>query len=206
MTSVMRPTFLLICLALLWTGCESTKSSSTPAAARPTATAAAPRVESPSEDDAERDFTPVDMAPGGSKPLVYQRTILTMETGKQIGKITAGWLHMGAGTITSHPGEGSKQFAFVAREELLKAHYTIPGGDNQLFGDNEAMKARYQLGAEIPKMHLDVHVQPGWTHVNATSDGSITVIWQVYDTLSQKVVFKKTTDTAFHHEGAADDG
>jgi len=205
MMTAIRPIYLPLCLALILTGCESTKSSSTPAAARP-ATAAAPREELHPEDEASRDYQPIDMAPTGSKPVVYQRTILTMETGATIGKISAGWLHVPAGTITSHPGEGSKQFAYVAREELLKAHYTIPGGNNQLFGDNESAKARYQLGAEIPKMHFDVHVQPGWTRASETSSGSVTVIWQLYDTLTQKVVFKKTTETTFHYEGPADEG
>ena len=186
-------------------GCESTDSSSTPAAARP-ATASTPRVEPRPEDDAAREYTPIDMAPAGSKLVVFQRAILTMETGAPIGKVTGGWLHVPVTTLTATPGEGSKQFAYVAREELLKAHYTIPGGDNQLFGENESAKARYQMGAEIPKIHLDVHMQPGWTSVSSTSNGALTAVWQIYDTLAQKVVFKQTTETAFHHEGPANEG
>jgi S1-C subfamily serine protease len=141
---------------------------------------------------------PIDMAPGGSKPVVFQRVIISMESGAKIGQVTGGLLNVVQSTIKASQGEGSKQFGFIGRSELHKAHYTMLGDDNQLFSEDEPLKARYQLGANITWMQLNMHVQPGWNSATVRSDGVMTVEWQVYDTLSQKVIFKRTTDIGFH--------
>jgi serine protease Do len=138
------------------------------------------------------------MGPAGSKPVAFQRAILTMDTGAQIGKITGGWLNVVHETLKATPGDSPKQFTYIAREELRKAHYTTPGADNALFGEDQSAKARYQLGGEIPNLQLDVHFQPGWSSATVTSRGSMTIDWQVYDTLLQKVVFKKTVVSQFY--------
>jgi S1-C subfamily serine protease len=61
------------------------------------------------------------------------------------------------------------------------------------------------LGAEIPRILLDVHVQPGWSTATVASRGEITVDWQLYDTFAQKVVYKKTLQTPFHKKGKLND-
>ncbi len=94
----------------------------------------------------------------------------------------------------------------IALEELKKAHYTVPGGDNPLFGEDESGKARYQLGAQIPRVKLDVHVQPGWASASVTETGGMTIDWQLYDTLNQKVVFSKTTEVTHARTGRLDEG
>lgn len=207
-STVIRLICLLSIIGLCSAGCQSTDAKNShaqpqaAAAANERATTPVTPIEAPSSPE----IRPVDMAPQGSKPIAFQRVILTMQTGTEIGKVTGGWLHLPQSTLRASPGEGSKQFGYLAREELSKAHYTIPGGDNQLFGQDESAKARYQLGAEIPEIHLDMHVQPGWSSATINSSGSMTVSWQLYDTLMQKVVFKKTTITPFSKSGKFDEG
>mgnify|MGYP001550511764 FL=1 len=144
------------------------------------------------------------MGPAGSKPITFLRAVLTMETGSEVGKVTVGWLHLPGTTLKASPGEGARQFSFIAREELRKAHYTIPGADNELFGENDAAKARYQLGAEIPQIRLNAHVQPGWASATINSEGSMTINWQLYDTFARKVVFKETITSPYRHRGKFD--
>lgn len=141
------------------------------------------------------EIEPIDMAPQGSKPVGFQKALLTMETGAEIGKVTGGWLHIEQTRLKARPGEGSKQLKAIALEELKKAHYTVPGSENPLFGDDESAKARFQLGAQIPAVKLDLHVQPGWSSATVTETGSMTIEWKLFDTLNQKVVFEKTLQT-----------
>ena len=146
------------------------------------------------------------MAPQGSKPVAFQRVIITMESGETIGHITGGWLNVPRGTVTATSGEASRQYTIIGREELRKAHYTIPGGDNVLFEDNEAAKARYQLGAKITGLKLDVHVQAGWSSATLHCVGTMAAEWQVFDTLTRKVVFSDRTFTAYDKKQRAGEG
>jgi serine protease Do len=193
-----RSTALLA--ALFLAGCESPQPAAVPPAVPSSLPAAAqPEVTVPKPQ-------PIDLAPGGSKPVAFVRVILSMPSGTAIGQVTGGWLNIVQSTLKAAPGEGSKQFDVIGREELRKAHYTLLGGEDQLFGEDESVKARYQLGANITFLQLDVHVQPGWTSATFRSDGAMTTEWQVYDTFAQKVVFKRTTDTGFHESVRGNDG
>lgn len=193
-----RPCSLGICItvSLLFSGCATAPNqpaSATSSASTPVAIEMA-------------EIHPIDMAPLGSKPVGFQKALLTMETGADIGKVTGGWLHIEHTRLKAHPGEGSKQLKAIALEELKKAHYTIPGSDNPLFGDDESAKARYQLGAQIPQVKLDIHFQPGWVSATVTERGYMTIEWKVFDTLNQKVVFEKTLQTQHARTGKFDQG
>ena len=89
----------------------------------------------------ESEPQPVDMGARGSRPVVFQRVIVSMASGATIGKVTGGLLNIQWETLKAVPGEASKQFVYVGREELRKARYTLPGDDNQLFGEEETPKA-----------------------------------------------------------------
>jgi serine protease Do len=183
---------------LFLAGCQSA-STNDPAAPPNNATPRAEVSASASQSEANPEMPePINMDPLGSKPVTFQRVVLKMETGETIGKVTGGWLNIVQTTLKASPGEGSKRFNAIGLEELRKAHYTIPGGDNPLFEENESAKARYQLGAQITSMRLDVHFQPGWASVTVRTAGEMTAEWQVYDTLARKVVFTQQTHTDFH--------
>jgi hypothetical protein len=137
------------------------------------------------------------MAPDGSKPLAFQRVVIDLEPGSTIGKLYFGPLKIEREELKAPaPSVGSEQYALIARDELHKAHYNLLGGENLLFGDDEAAKARYQLGAQISALRLNIYATANfWTgKLSETYDGAMTADWQVYDTLAHKVIYTKTTD------------
>ena len=149
---------------------------------------------------------PIDMGPAGSKPLSFQRVILTMEPGAKIGQVTGGWLNVVASTLHASPGEISRQVGVIGQKELRDARYTIPGDENSLFERDESAKARYQLGAKITWIQLNVHFQVGWSVPTIRTTGAMTVDWELFDTLAQKVVFTRTTDVGIEEETKGDSG
>jgi hypothetical protein len=181
---------LVVLLGMLVAGCQSRDAGLPPS---PPAQNAASAVES-----TEPDPQPVGMAPRGSRPIVFQRVVITMASGATIGKVTGGLLNIQWQTLKAVPGEGSKQFVFVGREELRNAKYTLPGDDDQLFGEEESPKARFELGGQITWMQLDIHAQAGWTQPTIDSNGAISVEWQVFDSEAKKVVFRRSIDTGYH--------
>jgi S1-C subfamily serine protease len=163
----------------------------TPVETNATAPAAKPAPAVPPEPQ------PIDMAADGSKPLAFQRVVIELEPGSTIGKLYVGPLKIEREVLKApSPSVGSEQYALIGREELRKAHYNLLGGENLLFGDDEAAKARYQLGAQISALRLNIYASPSfWSgKVAETYDGAMTANWQVYDTLAHKVIYTETTD------------
>jgi serine protease Do len=143
---------------------------------------------------------PLDMAPAGSKPVTFRQIVINIEPGTTIG--TAYWEPSGvvAATMTAPPTiAGTGQYATIVRDELQKAHYNQLGGENLIFGSDESAKARYELGAQVSSLGLDVYIyQNNWPNPPSRQvKGHLTVAWQVYDTLTRKVVYTHTTDTGY---------
>jgi len=192
--------------AILLAGCGTTDRDRLPPAAPNSQAAlsgAAPQATAAAEAE-PAESQPIDMAPGGSKPVAFERVILSMETGAPIGKVTGGWLHITFTTLKATPGEGAKGLAHIGMEELRKAHYTVVGDENTLFSEHQIEKNRYQLGANITWIQLDLHFQPGWTSATVSARGAMTTVWQVYDTLAGKVAFSRTTETRYEESSRAD--
>jgi hypothetical protein len=185
----------VILVGMLMAGCQSRDAGLPPS---PPAAPAAQNTAAVAEST-EPEPQPVDMGARGSRPVVFQRVIISMASGATIGKVTGGLLNIQWQTLKAVPGEGAKQFVYVGREELRKAKYTLPGDDNQLFGEEESPKARYELGAQITWIQLDIHAQAGWTQPTIESNGAISVEWQVFDSEAKKVIFKRSMDTGFHN-------
>ncbi|HEV8073221.1 MAG TPA: trypsin-like peptidase domain-containing protein, partial [Opitutaceae bacterium] len=105
-----------------------------------------------------------------------------------------------AATMTAPPTiSGAGQYATIVRDELQKAHYNQLGGENLIFGSDESVKARYELGAQVSRLGLDVYAYPSAWPSPPTREvrGHITIDWQVYDTLTHKVAYTHTTDTGY---------
>jgi hypothetical protein len=181
-------------LALAFVGCQAPQNTPPPPPPVP-----------PGEAVSGTMPVPIDMAAAGSKPIVFHKAIVTMDSGTPFGKVTGGLLNVQWATFKVNPGEEPKQFISIGTEELRKAHYSLPGDSNRLFED-DSEKARYELGAEITWMQLDIHLQAGWSKPTIESNGGITVKWQVYDTVQKTVVFKRSLDSGFHEVTKGDTG
>ena len=190
-------------------GCGTTENNAPPPA--PTRSAATTSVNREGGNLAENlagiaERPPIDMGQAGSKSVSFERVILTMEAGAPMGKVTGGLLNIAHRSLRANPGEASKACVQVGREELRKAHYTTLDESDTLFGDHQIEKYRYQLGANITWMHLDIHVQPRWSTVTVTSRGNVAVTWQVFDTRADKIVFTLKTLTPFQDVAKEDSG
>jgi len=148
---------------------------------------------------------PVDMAPGGSKPVAFRQVVISVDSTAPIGAIYQEPMGNAARTITA-PGAiySTGQYDTIVLDELQKAHYNQLGGGNLLFNNDESAKARYELGAQISGLSLDVYItyptnyygRPVSNYPSAMEmKGSLIVDWQVYDTLARKVVYTRTTNT-----------
>jgi len=143
---------------------------------------------------------PIDMASGGSKPVTFRRIVINIEPGTTIGTIY--WEPAGvvAATMTAPSTiAGTGQYATIVRNELQKAHYNQLGGENLIFDSDESAKARYELGAQVSSLSLDVYAyQNAWPNPSTREvRGHMTIDWQVYDTLTHKVAYTHTTDTGY---------
>ncbi len=197
-----------LALILSLAGCATAPGDNL--AAPPTAAGAAARPNQPAVLPPPPPFyaeaTPIDMGQNGSKPVSFERAIVTMEAGTPIGKVTGGWLHVTFRSLRANPGDADKACVQVGREELRKAHYSTPDASNALFGEHQMEKIRYQLGADITFLQMDLHVQPGWIKATLTSKGTISVTWQVFDTRADKVVFTLKTTTSYQDQSTSDGG
>jgi S1-C subfamily serine protease len=143
---------------------------------------------------------PIDMAPGGSKPLSIRRVIINIEPGTTIGKLYWGPDRIEKSELKAPPPTAaSERFVLIARDELRKAHYNLLGGENLIFGSDESAKARYELGAQISGLHINIYTCPDPSSREIPPDqfsGDMITDWQVYDTLERKIVYTHTTSIA----------
>lgn len=177
---------------LLLAGCATVETTTPAKSASADGTAA---TESPPPPPLP-DVVPIDMQATGSRPVAFQRVIFNMEPGATIGRIYWGPMKIVQDTIKAPSlSVGSEQFALIARDELRKAHYSLLGGENLIFGSDESAKARFQLGAQIISLKLDAYGSSNFWNGKTTlrTVGSMTTDWQVFDTFTQKVVFSHTT-------------
>lgn len=133
------------------------------------------------------------MSEEGSRPISYARTIFNIPEGTIIGKVYINGNENDEIEAESELGIGNERFTLIAREELNKAKYSVLGGENLVFAQDESAKARYQLGAEIVDMDIRIDIYQGMFHFTSRSSGSLSVKWQLYDTFTKEVVFSETT-------------
>lgn len=169
----MRSCYLLtLPLALLVASCVTTTTQTVP-----------PPVAAPVPE-------PIKLGEEGSKPIAFARFIFNVKEGTTIGAFYNSY----GGVIDEFDAPdlsvGSERFGLMAREELLKAEYSVMGGENMIFGQDESAKARFQLGAQMSGMKLNVYQRPFQPNL---MNSSTTIEWQVYDTYSKQVIYSQTT-------------
>ncbi len=173
-------------------------------------TSSAPPESSGNTGYAYADFSepqPIDMTPGGSKPVAFRRIVINIEPGTIIGTLYQEPWGTVATTVRAPPTiSGTGQYGTIVCDELQKANYNQLGAENLVFGGDESVKARYELGAQVSGLKLDLYYvydtnSRGYPLSNRPSSmqlkGYITIDWQVYDTLTHKVAYTHTTDTGY---------
>jgi len=172
-------------------------------------TSSAPPESSGNTGYAYADFSepqPIDMAPGGSKPIAFRRIVINIEPGTTIGTFYEEPMGRVAATLAAPPTiSGTGQYATIVCDELKKANYNQLGAENLIFGGDQSVKARYELGAQVSDLGLDVYLtyptdstgRPYGYPSSKETKGHMTIDWQVYDTLTHKVTYTHTTDTGY---------
>jgi S1-C subfamily serine protease len=93
----------------------------------------------------------------------------------------------------------SDEFKIIASEQLRACGYDVLGGDNLLFGDDRSSRAEYQLGGTATGMTYDTYAPLA----GDCTDASLTVEWQLYDSLMKEVVLTQTTEGYARRSGVS---
>jgi S1-C subfamily serine protease len=131
----------------------------------------------------------------------FSRILFRIPTGRRLGTHyeragTPGLLGLVTVARSTYVWEGDasfgrpEEFRLSAIEELKNVGLPVLGADNRLFGEDTAWKANYQLGGEISEIVLNTYA-PAFK--SSYSESGITVDWQLFDSVNDKVVFSTRT-------------
>lgn len=132
-----------------------------------------------------------------SKKIQLKRVVANINRGAEIGQIGLGLGCFKYGSITWKSGRksiGDEELSSIFAEELKKYNYNVMGDPSELFEDNRA-GAEIAVGGRITSLQYDVcYPMAGfgdWRNGNANA--SVSVEWQIYNTLDKKVIYKKSS-------------
>ncbi|MDR3459151.1 MAG: S1C family serine protease [Verrucomicrobiae bacterium] len=127
----------------------------------------------------------------GSQPIAFYRVVVDVAPGTEIGRHYGGLLHVQNGTYYWNHGVvvGDLAFKRAATEEFKDSGFTLLGGDNLVFGDDNSARARFQLGATIKQITANGYDQ----FCGNYSEATVEVEWQLRDTYADKIVLTNTT-------------
>jgi hypothetical protein len=128
--------FSIISIALLVHGCATTTSFQ----------------KQPSRD-------PISMGSSGSETITFRGVIIRILAGSKIGAHHDGLLKVPQFPYTwsSNVSSGDYEFILAASEQLRKFGYSVLGGDNILFGEDNSAKDQYQLGGVITAIYYNTY-------------------------------------------------
>ena len=128
----------------------------------------------------------------GSVSIAFHRLILDVPHGKKIGGYYEGLMRVKMDTYNweSTISVGSDLYNIEACRELRNYGYNVFGTENLLFGLDESAKARYLLGGTL----TDIEYNTFGEHAGEFTESQVYITWELFDTLSQSVVFKHSTE------------
>lgn len=132
-----------------------------------------------------------------SKKIQLKRVVANINRGAEIGQIGAGLGCFKYGSITWKSGRKSvsdEELSSIFADELKKYNYNVAGDPSELFEDGRS-GAEIAVGGRITHIQFDTcYPMAGWGDWrNGNANASITVEWQLFNTLDRKVVYKKTS-------------
>lgn len=132
-----------------------------------------------------------------SKKIALKRVVTNISRGTEIGKMGVGIACMGGGSLTWKSGRKSindEELNGIFADELKRYNYRVVGDPSELFEDNRS-GAEIAVGARITDLKYDIcYPMAAWgDYRTGNASASLTVDWQVYNTLDKKVVFRKSS-------------
>lgn len=134
----------------------------------------------------------------GTEPLTFTRLIVRVPAGTEIGGHHRGLAKVRHRTYTwgGNISVASHQFKVVASETMKEYGYTVLGGDNLVFGNDESAKATYQLGGTLRDLRYNTY----GSLAGDKAEAWIEVEWQLRNALEERVVFADTTKGTAEHD------
>lgn len=132
-----------------------------------------------------------------SKKIALKRVVTNISRGTEIGRMGVGIACMGGGSLTWKSGRKSindEELNGVFADELKRYNYRVVGDPSELFEDTRS-GAEIAVGARITDLKYDIcYPMAAWgDYRTGNASASLTVDWQVYNTLDKKVVFRKSS-------------
>lgn len=148
---------------------------------------------------ASQTLTPESVS-GGTEPITFTRLVVRVPAGTEIGGHHRGLLKIRHDTYTwgGDISVASDQFKVIASETMEEYGFSVLGGDNLLFGDDESAQATYQIGGTIQDLRYNTY---GFL-AGDNAEGWMKVEWQLNNALQDQVVFTDTTTGAAEHDDA----
>lgn len=134
--------------------------------------------------------------------ISFYRLILDVPPGQKIGGYFEGLLRVRMDDYywESSISVGSDVYNIEANRLLKKYGYNVFGMENILFGLDESAKARFHLGGTLTDIRQNIYGR----FAGEFSEAQVFITWELYDTLTQKVVFKHSNQ-GYGKSGQTDD-
>lgn len=169
-------------------------------------------------------ITPVEKHGSVARPgedlasVALARVAFNIERGKVIGIYETGGSRTNCMSEYPATWKGDKKsfsddvFSTRFGEALRNADYTVAGDSSQLFEDltSNAIEPEYLVGARIDAIEMDLceswNAAYNYGDIRERGSAGVTVTWQVYSTLEQKVMYETQSRGAATRDEFADDG
>ena len=121
-------------------------------------------------------------------PITFTKIIFRVPYGSTIGYHHDGlakypqYSHKWTSTIS----EGVEDFVIMASEQMSKYGYNVVGASDLLFGTDDSSSAEFLIGGTI----TDIGYNTFAPLAGGYSECGMTIEWQVFDVLENKVVYK----------------
>ncbi|MBN1523909.1 MAG: hypothetical protein JW904_05470 [Spirochaetales bacterium] len=109
--------------------------------------------------------------------------------------------------------EGEKQYPEIVAKLLRNYGYDVIEDSDDLFGTGGSAKARFQIAGVVTDMYIS-RVFSGYVgccgglfnSINAVTSMYMDIEWQIYDSINDKIVLKKTTTGLYYDDKKIEDG
>jgi len=145
-----------------------------------------------------------------TKPVAFRKIVLKMPRTKTIGKVGTGLFCVEVAKRRARSGRyriNEELFSDVFREELENHNFTVVGNPDALFEDRSLDKARYFVAGLVKDIEAN-DCYPFASYGNTTKSSAsayLKVNWQIFETLSKKVVYSVDTEGSAKQEEFVDD-